>query len=517
MFIVFFSFFFESHLLNQKSQEKKMSPNIQKCDIGSELSTCVMATTPEDVIQMMKQEKVELVDCCFTDPLGMWQHCTFMAEEVDEKGFREGLPFDGSSIKLFSEIHHSDLLMKPDPTTAWIDPFHKRKTLHLVCTIKEPNAKKGFSRDPRTIAIRATEYLVSTGIADTCFIGPEPEFFVFDDVQYGVSNHMASYSVDGLEAEWNGTKLGTANAGNLGHRAETKGYYFPVAPLDRHHDLRSEMLLTMRDIGLPVEKHHHEVATCQSELGFRALTLVQAADGVQTYKYIVKNTALKHGKSATFMPKPLKGDNGSGLHIHQSLWKNGKPLFFDASGSYAQLSETALHYIAGILHHAPALCAFGNPTTNSYKRLVPGFEAPVNLVYSQGNRSAAIRIPMYHPDNPKVKRMEFRCPDALANPYLIFSACLMAGLDGIKRKLHPGAPIDLDLYEMTPQEHKAIRSTPPNLSAALDILESDMDFLLEGDVFTRDFIEAYIEFKRKEVLRYEMTPHPIEFLLYYQG
>lgn len=494
-----------------------MSPHSQKCEVGSEMSMGDRMVTPEEVIEMIKRENVELVDCCFTDPLGLWQHCTFMAGELDEKAFKEGLPFDGSSIKLFSEIHHSDLLMRPDPTTAWIDPFHKRKTLHLVCTIREPGSSKGFPKDPRTIAIKAIDYLQATGIADTCFIGPEPEFFIFDDVQYGVSGHAASYFVDGLEAEWNGTKPGTTGSGNLGHRAESKGYYFPVAPLDRHHDIRSEMLLTMRDVGLPVEKHHHEVATCQSELGFRALNLIQAADGVQTYKYIVKNVASKYGKSATFMPKPLKGDNGSGLHVHQSLWKNGKPLFFDSKGAYAQLSEMALHYIGGILHHASALCAFGNPTTNSYKRLVPGFEAPVNLVYSQGNRSAAIRIPMYHLDNPNAKRMEFRCPDPLANPYLIFSACLMAGLDGIKRKLHPGAPIDLDLYGMTPQEHKTIRSTPINLSSALDVLENDMDFLLEGGVFTREFIEAYIDHKRKEVQRYEMTPHPIEFLLYYQG
>jgi glutamine synthetase len=329
--------------------------------------------------------------------------------------------------------------------------------------------------------------------------------------------NAASYSVDGLEAGWNSTKSGACEVGNLGHREEVKHYYFPVPPLDRHHNLRSEMLLTMRDVGLPIEKHHHEVAACQSELGFRAMPLVEAADGVQTYKYVVKNTAAKHNKSATFMPKPMKGDNGSGMHVHQSLWKEGRPLFFEANGKYANLSDTALYYIGGILHHAPTLCALGNPTTNSYKRLVPGFEAPVNLVYSQGNRSAAIRIPMYHPHNPKVKRMEFRCPDPLANPYLIFSACLMAGLDGIKRKIDPGAPRDMDLYELSPEDRKDIRSTPATLSIALDYLQKDMAFLLEGGVFTRDFLEAYIQYKREEILRYDTTPHPLEFLLYYQG
>jgi glutamine synthetase len=505
------------HSISESVQGNTMSPSGKKNEIGSEESMRATLTTADDVLELMKQEKVELVDCCFTDPLGMWQHCTFMAEELDEAAFDEGLPFDGSSIKLFSEIHHSDLLMKPDPTTAWIDPFYEKKTLHIACTVREPGAKRGFARDPRTIAMKALEYLKSTDIADTCFIGPEAEFFVFDDVQYGVSVNSASFFVDGIEAEWNGVKPGASGAGNLGHRAEMKGYYFPVAPLDRHHNLRSDMLLTMRDIGLPVEKHHHEVATCQSELGFRAMTLVQAADSIQAYKYIVKNVAAKHGKSATFMPKPLKTDNGSGMHIHQSLWKGGKPLFFDANGNYANLSETALQYIGGILHHAPALCAFGNPSTNSYKRLVPGFEAPVNLVYSQGNRSAAVRIPMYHPTNPKVKRLEFRCADPLANPYLIFTACLMAGLDGIKRKIFPGAPMDVDMYELTPKERKNIRSTPGSLSEALSLLEGDMEFLLEGDVFTRDFLEAFIQYKREEVRRYETTPHPLEFLLYYQG
>jgi len=470
--------------------------------------------TKHDILELIKKEKVELVDAVFTDPAGLWQHCTFMANQLDDEAFDVGLPFDGSSIKLFKVINESDMLMKPDPNTAWIDPFHNRKTLHIACTIHEPEVKTGgYSRCPRSIAERSIEYMKSTGIADTAFFGPEAEFFIFDSATFHFSNNKAGYELDTEEGWWNSNKPGN----NLANRMEAKGWYFPVPPIDTSNDIRSEMLLTMQDLGVPVEKHHHEVAVGQSELGFRALSMVAAADNLQTYKYVIKNVAKKHNKTVTFMPKPIWGDNGTGMHVHQSLWKDGKPLFWDSNGKYVNLSETALHYIGGILHHAPAICAFTNSTTNSYKRLVPGFEAPVNLAYSKGNRSAAIRIPMYHPTVPKYKRMEFRCPDALSNPYLAFAVCLMAGLDGIKNKIAPGEPIDVDIYELSEEERKSIRKTPGSLSQALDALEKDHAFLTAGGVISEDFIQAYIKQKRAEVLRVETAPHPLEYIMYYHG
>lgn len=487
--------------------------SIIKKALGENTST--HCKTKKDVFDLMKKEEVEIVDVVFCDPLGLWHHCSFVPSELDDEAFDEGLPFDGSSIKLFRTINESDMLMVPDPTTAWIDPFQSFKCLHIQCTIKEPDSGEGgYARDPRSIAFRSVEYLKSTGIADTAYFGPEAEFFVFDNVRYEQQNNKACFEVDGSEGYWNSGKQGQDN---LGHRVEPKSWYFPVSPIDTMTDLRSEMLLTMGKLGVPVEKHHHEVATCQGELGFRALPLIEAADALMTYKYVVKNVALKNNKSATFMPKPIYGDNGTGMHCHQSLWKDGKPLFYDKEGKYVAFSEVGMHYIGGILKHAAAILAFSNPSTNSYKRLVPGFEAPVNLVYSKGNRSAAVRIPMYHPHNPKAKRLEFRCPDATCNPYLAFAVMLMAGIDGIKNKIDPGSALDVDIYELSEGERKDINTTPRTLDEALDALEADHEFLLQGGVISKDFLTAYIEYKRNESRRVLTAPHPLEFVLYYHA
>lgn len=469
--------------------------------------------TPKDVVEFMKKNDIKVIDACFTDPTGIWHHCTYNVNQLSESDFEEGLPFDGSSIRMFRVINESDMLMIPDPNQTWIDPFHKFKTLHITCSIEEPGTKTPYTRDPRSIAKKAEEYLISTGIADTAWFGPEAEYFMFDDVRYEVSNNRASYVVDGAEAYWNSAK--PYPNGNLGNRVEMKQAYFPVPPVDTATDIRTEMLLTMGNLGVPIEKHHHEVATCQSELGFRAMPLLACADALMVYKYVIKNVAKKHGKTVTFMPKPIYGDNGTGMHVHQSLWKDGKPLFYDPKGKYVQMSDLGMHYIGGILKHARALCAFTNPTTNSYKRLVPGYEAPVNLAYSKGNRSASIRIPMYHGHNPKAKRMEFRCPDATANPYVSFAALLLAGLDGIQNKIDPGAPLDVDIYELSSEELGKIPKTPGTLSEALDALEEDHEFLLKGGVFTLDFIKSWIALKRQEVKRLETAPHPLEFQMYY--
>jgi glutamine synthetase len=431
--------------------------------------------------------------------------------EYEEAVFDEGLGFDGSSIRGWQPINASDMLVMPDASTAVIDPFCAVPTLSLVCNIVDPITKEEYSRDPRNIARKAEAYLKSTGIGDTAYFGPEPEFFVFNDVRFDQNQHEAYYHIDSVEAVWNS---GRNEGPNLGSKIRHKEGYFPVAPLDTQQDIRTEMVQYMERVGIRVERQHHEVATAgQAEIDMRFLSLVKMADALQWYKYIVRNVARKHGMTATFMPKPIFGDNGSGMHCHQSIWKGEKPLF--AGDGYGGMSELAMHYIAGILAHAPALCAIVAPTNNSYRRLVPGFEAPVNLAYSSRNRSAAVRIPMYSP-SPKAKRIEVRFPDPSANGYLAFSAMLMAGLDGIQRKLNPGNPLDKDIYALTPEELKDVPSVPGSLEGSLQALEKDHAFLLKGDVFTQDVIETWIEWKRtKEVDPLRLRPHPYEFALYY--
>jgi glutamine synthetase len=474
-----------------------------------------MASTPQEVLQMIHDNNIQMVDLKFVDLFGTWQHVSFHSSMLTEQVFSEGLPFDGSSIRGWKSINESDMYMVPDPKTAWIDPFFQVPTLSLICNIIEPRTGQPYSRCPRSLAMRAVAYLQSTGIADTAYFGPEAEFFIFEDVRFDQTQNAGYYFVDSIEGRWNSGR--EEKGGNLGYKPRYKEGYFPVPPTDAHQDLRTEMLLTMAKLGVPIEKHHHEVATGgQGELGYRFADLLTSADYMMIYKYVIRNVARKHGKTVTFMPKPLFNDNGSGMHTHQSLWKDGQPLFYQ-EGNYADLSEIALYYIGGLLKHAPALLAFTNPTTNSYKRLVPGFEAPVNLAYSQGNRSAAIRIPVTG-KNPKAKRLEFRCPDATCNPYLAFSAMLMAGLDGIKNKIHPGEPLDKDIYDLEPEELAKIPSTPGSLLDALENLQKDHAFLLEGGVFTEDLIEAYIEYKiDNEINPINLRPHPYEFALYFDA
>ena len=470
-----------------------------------------MAQTPQDVLAMIADQGIRVVDFRFTDFPGHWQHFTVMASEIEEETFEDGLGFDGSSIRGWQAINESDMLVIPDPATALIDPFLEEPTLVMICNIADPITKSGYSRDPRSVAQKAEAYMQSTGIGDTAFFGPEAEFFVFDDIRFdGGSNH-AFYSIDSVEGYWNS---GTDEGPNLGYKPRHKEGYFPVPPHDTLQNIRTEMVLTMEEVGIGIEVHHHEVATGgQGEIDIRYCPMVACADQMTWYKYIVKNVAHKHGKTATFMPKPLFEDNGTGMHTHQSIWKGGEPLF--AGSGYAGLSEMALHYIGGILKHADALIALTNPTTNSFKRLVPGYEAPVNLAYSQRNRSAAIRIPVYS-QSPKAKRVEFRCPDPSANPYLAFAAMLMAGLDGIQNKIDPGEPLDKNLYDLEPEEAASIPQTPGSLSDALDALAADHDFLLKGDVFTEDVIETWIEYKREnEVDAINQRPHPHEFALYF--
>ncbi|MBD2103403.1 type I glutamate--ammonia ligase [Leptolyngbya sp. FACHB-261] len=472
-----------------------------------------MAQTPQEILSLIKDQGIKIIDLKFIDTPGTWQHLSVYYDQIDESSFTDGVPFDGSSIRGWKAINESDMSMVLDPTTAWIDPFMEEPTLSVICSIIEPRTGEPYSRCPRVIASKAVDYLKSTGIGDTAFVGPEAEFFIFDNVQFDQTEHQGFYIVDSVEGRWNSGR--EEPGGNLGYKPRYKEGYFPVAPTDSSQDLRTEMLLTMAKCGVPIEKHHHEVATGgQCELGFRFAELIKAADYLMTYKYCIKNVAKRYGKTVTFMPKPLFNDNGSGMHTHQSIWKDGQPLFFQ-EGNYADLSEMALHYIGGILRHAPALLAFTNPTTNSYKRLVPGFEAPVNLAYSQGNRSASIRIPLSG-KSPKAKRLEFRCPDATANPYLAFSAMLMAGLDGIKNKIHPGEPLDVDIYDLTPEELAKVPSTPGSLLDALEALRADHEFLLQGNVFTEDFINTWIEYKLdNEVNPMRLRPHPYEFALYY--
>ena len=473
-----------------------------------------MPETSQEVLKMIQDNNIELIDLKFVDLFGIWQHCTFHRSLVDEDAFTDGIAFDGSSIRGWKAINNSDMSMLPDPTTAWIDPFMEIPTLSMICTIIEPRTGELYERDPRSIAQKAIDYLISTGIGDTVFCGPEPEFFIFDSVRYDQEGHQAFYYIDSDEGIWNSGK--DEPKGNLGYKIGYKRGYFPTGPSDMLQDIRSEMLLTMAKCGVPIEKHHHEVAAGgQCELGIRFAPLVHAADYVMTYKYVVKNVARKYGKTATFMPKPLHNDNGTGMHSHMSIWKDGQPLF--AGDKYAGLSQMALHFIGGLIRHAPSLLAFTNPTTNSYKRLVPGFEAPVNLAYSQGNRSASIRIPLSG-SNPKAKRLEFRCPDPSSNPYLGFSAMLCAGLDGIKNQIDPGEPLDVDIYELSKEELAKVPKAPGSLTEALENLERDHDFLSAGGVFPEDFISNWIELKMEnEVKPLSKLPHPYEFELYYDA
>lgn len=471
-----------------------------------------MSETAQQVLKMIQDQNIELIDLKFVDMLGIWQHCTFHRSLIDEDSFTEGVAFDGSSIRGWKAINASDMAMVPDPTTAWIDPFMEVPTLSMICTIVEPRTGELYDRDPRSIAQKAIDYLIATGIGDTVFCGPEPEFFIFDSARFDQDGHEGYYYIDSVEGSWNAGR--DEPGGNLGYKIGNKQGYFPVAPTDTLQNIRTEMLLTLGKCGVPIEKHHHEVATGgQCELGIRFAPLVHAADYVMTYKYIVKNVARKYGKTATFMPKPMFGDNGTGMHTHMSIWKDGQPLF--AGDKYAKLSQLALHFIGGLIKHAPSILAFTNPTINSYKRLVPGYEAPVNLAYSQGNRSASIRIPLSG-DNPKAKRLEFRCPDPSCNPYIAFSAMLCAGLNGIKNQIDPGEPLDVDIYELSPEELSKVPSTPGSLEAALQHLEKDHSFLTEGGVFTEDFIHNWISYKLdKEVNPMRLRPHPYEFSLYY--
>ena len=461
------------------------------------------------IMEMIKENDIRFVDLRFTDPRGKWQHLTQAIVTVNEESLKEGFMFDGSSIAGWKAINESDMCLMPDLTTATIDPFFAQATLVLVCDVLEPTTGKPYNRDPRSTAKAAIEYMSNQGIGDTAFFGPEAEFFVFDDVKFDVQMNRGYYEVDSSEGPYNTAR--DYEEGNPGHRPGIKGGYFPVPPVDSEQDLRSEMLAVMEEMGVEVEKHHHEVAPSQHELGMKFGTLINTADSLQIYKYVVHQVASSYGKTATFMPKPVAGDNGSGMHVHQSIWKDNEPMF--AGSEYADLSETCLFYIGGIIKHALAINAFSNSITNSYKRLVPGFEAPVLLAYSARNRSASCRIPFVN--NPKGKRVEVRFPDAASNPYLAFSAMLMAGLDGIKNKIHPGEAMDQDLYELSPDELKDIPTVCGSLREALNALDIDREFLTQGDVFDDDQIDAYIDLKMEEVLAFEQAPHPIEFKMYY--
>jgi len=467
--------------------------------------------TAKEMIEFCKTEEVKIVDLRFMDFPGLWQHFSIPVSELEESTFEEGLGFDGSSIRGWQEINESDMLVKPDPDTAFIDPFAVYKTLVMICNICDPVTGEDYTRDPRNIGKKAVSYMNSTGIADTACFGPEAEFFIFDDIRFDQNAHQGYYFIDSKEGVWNS---GRDEGPNLGYKPRYKEGYFPVPPTDSMQDIRNEMILHMIEAGMRVEAQHHEVATGgQAEIDLRFAPLVQCADDLLKYKYIIKNTARKHNKTVTFMPKPIFGDNGSGMHTHFSLWKENKPLF--AGDGYAGLSEKAMHAIGGVLKHASSILAFTNPTTNSYKRLVPGFEAPVNLAYSSRNRSAAVRIPMYNP-SPKAKRFEFRCPDPSCNPYLAFSALLMAALDGIQNKIDPGDPLDKNIYDLPPEELAKVPTTPATLEDALNSLADDHEFMLKGNVFTEDVIETWINYKmEREVREMALRPHPYEFYLYY--
>jgi glutamine synthetase len=468
-------------------------------------------TGVQKVMEMIKEHSVEYVDLRFTDMRGKWQHTAQHVSTIGEDSFVDGIMFDGSSIAGWKAINESDMILMPDADTAVMDPFTAKPQLILFCDIVEPSTGQGYSRDPRSTAKRLEDYVKASGVGDSIICGAEAEFFIFDSVRWGLGGNYAMYQVDSIEGP--GSSMKEFPEGNMGHRPSVKGGYFPVAPVDGDVDLRAEMLSTMGEMGLIIEKHHHEVAQSQHELGTRFATLTAMADQMQIYKYCVHNVAHSYGKTATFMPKPIYGDNGSGMHTHLSIWKEGKPLF--AGNGYADLSEMCLYFIGGIIKHAKACNAFTNPSTNSYKRLIPGFEAPVLLAYSARNRSASCRIP--YTTNPKAKRVEVRFPDPTANPYLAYSALAMAGLDGIKNKIHPGDAMDKDLYDLPPEELKEIPTVCGSLREALTSLAADHEFLLQGDVFSKDMIEAYIELKWKDVYRFEHTPHPVEFDMYYSA
>ncbi|MDB5663436.1 MAG: glnA [Sphingomonas bacterium] len=470
-----------------------------------------MANTASDVLKLIKEKEIEWVDLRFTDPKGKWQHLTMAQGVVGEDELSDGFMFDGSSIEGWKVINESDMILKPDLDAVWIDPFSATPMLILVCDIVEPSTGELYTRDPRSTAKRAEAYVKSLGIGDTVYVGPEAEFFMFDNVQFDTTYSSSYYKLDDVELPTNTGKA--LEGGNLGHRPRAKGGYFPVAPVDSAVDIRAEMVSTMLEMGLPCDKHHHEVAAAQHELGLTFGTLVTTADRMQIYKYVCWQVAHAYGKTVTFMPKPIKDDNGSGMHTHMSIWKGGEPLF--AGNGYAGLSDMCLYFIGGVIKHAKALNAFTNPTTNSYKRLVPGYEAPVLLAYSARNRSASCRIP--YGTGAKAKRVEFRFPDAMANPYLCYSALLMAGLDGIENKIHPGEAMDKNLYDLPPEELKEVPTVCGSLREALDSLAADHAFLTKGGVFTEDQIESYMELKWPEVARWEMTPSPVEFDMYYSN
>ena len=465
----------------------------------------------KEIFELVSKENIKVVDLRFMDFPGLWQHFSVPARELDADSFERGFGFDGSSIRGWQSINESDMLVKPVAETAFVDPFLEEKTLVLICNICDPITGEDYTRDPRHIAIKAENFLKQTKIADTAYFGPEAEFFIFDDIRFDQNEHEGYYHIDSVEGRWN---TGRAEAPNLGYKPRYKEGYFPVPPSDSQQDLRTEMMLILESLGVEVEAQHHEVATGgQAEIDMRFSTLVAMADKLLKYKYVIKNTARRHGKTVTFMPKPLFNDNGSGMHVHVSLWKGGTNTF--AGEGYAGLSDTGLYAIGGILKHAPSILAFSNPTTNSYKRLVPGFEAPVNLAYSRRNRSASVRIPMYS-TSAKAKRIEFRCPDPSCNPYLAFSAILMAGIDGILNKIDPGEPLDKDIYDLPPEELAKVPQTPGSLQEALRALEDDHEFLLKGDVFTTDVIDTWIDYKMtQEVQALALRPHPWEFALYY--
>lgn len=472
-----------------------------------------MFSSADEVLAFLKDQDIEFVDIRFCDLPGVMQHFNVPAASVDEGFFTDGQMFDGSSIRGFQAIHESDMKLIPDLSSAYIDPFRQHRTLNLNMRIVDPFTDEPYSRDPRGVAAKAEAYLRTTGIADTAIFAPEAEFYIFDDIRFETRQNAGYYFIDSIEGAWNTGRV--EDGGNLGHKTPYKGGYFPVSPVDHFSDLRDRICAVLDSLGLQVERSHHEVGTAgQAEINYRFDELAKSADKVMLFKYVVKNVAHQAGKTATFMPKPLFGDNGSGMHVHQSLWKGGEPLFYDERG-YGGLSDTARWYIGGLLRHAPSLLAFTNPTTNSYHRLVPGYEAPVNLVYSARNRSACVRIPITG-SNPKAKRIEFRVPDPSSNPYLAFSAMLMAGVDGIRNRIEPPEPIDKDLYELPPEEHASIQQVPGTLAEVLDALEADHDYLTEGDVFTPDLIQTWVEYKRKhEVDPIRLRPHPHEFELYF--